>query len=79
MNLKGDEGRQPPVTVLWISQKAEERGIQETDAINHWGIEGKTRGSTKEVAAFGSKVKKRPRKKGQLVWKRNSPAPGVMQ
>lgn len=29
MNLKGDEGRQAPVTVLRISQKGEERGIQE--------------------------------------------------
>lgn len=47
MNLKGDEGRQAPVTVLQISQKAEERGIQETDAINSCGKEDGTRGSTK--------------------------------
>lgn len=35
MNLKEDEGKQAPVTVLQISQKAEKRGIQETDAINN--------------------------------------------
>lgn len=67
MNLKENEGRQAPVTVLQISQKAEKRGIQETDAINNWGMEGRTRGSTKWVAAFGSKAKKGPHQKGQLV------------
>lgn len=79
MNLKGDEGRQAPVTILWNSQKAEEHRIQETDAINHWGMEGRTRGSTKWVADFGSKAKKGPHQKGQLVWIKNSSAPEVMQ
>lgn len=31
-NLNGKEGRQAPVTALQISQKADKRGIQETDA-----------------------------------------------
>lgn len=79
MNLKGDEGRQAPVTVLQISQKAEERGFQETDAIKSWGMEGRTRGSTKWVAAFGSKAKKMAPPKMAAGVMEELPDPGVMQ